>query len=120
MMIDMTAAKIGRSTKKWENRMGALAWSVVGLLRPCRCVDGLDGAVLRLDLLPRPRALQPIDHDAVARGEAGSDHTQAVDDRPELDQLDADHAVVRDRKHDLARLVRRDGAVRHQQRVMGA
>ena len=65
-MIEMTLAKIGRSTKKCENRIDASS--------PLREASGrrlfsgsLDLAVLGLDLLSRTGALQALDHDAVGR-----------------------------------------------------
>src|SRR5882672_8788009 len=75
-------------------------------------------AVLRRDLLARPRPLQAVDDDAVARDEARKDDAQAFDDGTELDQLGADRAVVGDGEHDLARLIGGDRAVGHQQRLV--
>ncbi len=83
----------------------------------CAVATGSDRAILRLDLLPWARPLQPVDDDPVGRREAGADQAQAVDDRTKLDQLGANGAVVRDREHDLARLVGGDGGVRDEQRV---
>src|SRR5262245_57195199 len=99
MRIEITPAKIGRSTQKWENRMTAASR---GLTRCRRLRRRLGLAVLGLDLTSRPRPLQPVDHDAVGGGEPRADHAQAIDDRSLLDELGADSAVVRYREHDLA------------------
>ena len=48
----------------------------------------------------------------------GTNDAQSFDDRTELDQLGADRAVVGDGEHDLARLIGRDRAVGHEQRVV--
>src|SRR5229473_3069447 len=84
--IEMTAAKIGRSIKKWEKRMVAVPVS----RRPKRAVrrpllrGGFDLAVLGLDLLARAGALQAFDHDAVGGGEPRANEAQTVHDRAEL------------------------------------
>ena len=85
---------------------------------PRYCAAAFDLAVLGLDLLSRTGALQTLDDDAVGRREARADDAQAVDDRAELDPLGADRAVVGDREDDLARLIGRDRAVGHEQRVV--
>src|SRR5262249_31513221 len=78
----------------------------------------LDLAIPGLHLLPRPRSLQPVDHDPIGRRETRANDAQAVDDGPELDELGADRAVVGHREHDLARLIRRDRTVRNEQRLV--
>ena len=62
-MTERTAAKIGRSTKKCENRIRVVSdpdRRISELL-----IAGFDLAVLGLDLLTRPRASEPFDNDAV-------------------------------------------------------
>src|ERR1700722_20273639 len=111
-MIDITLAKIGRSTKKWENRMPdapqlRALFGIACLLcrwrgrRRCwrrgRRRDLFDLAVLGRDFSARPSSLQAVDDDPVGRREPGADYAQAVHHRTELDQLGADGAVVGDR-----------------------
>src|SRR5262245_12680169 len=98
-MIAITLAKIGLSTKKWENRISTprdrsshptkLRFLTGHSGRAARGGGRrrrrLDLAVLGLHLLPRPRALQPLDHDPVGRRETRADDAQAVDDGPQFD-----------------------------------
>ena len=110
-MIARTLAKIGRSTKKCENRI--VTHHPRAKHRLFR--SSLDLAVLGRDLLPRTGALYAVDHDAVGRREARTDNAQAVDDGAELDLFGADGAVIGNREHDLARLIRRDHVVGYQE-----
>src|SRR5258708_33119035 len=119
-MIEMTLAKIGRSTKKWENRMPAApsdgyARRDPGLFRGGCRRGGLDLAVLGLDLLPRPRPLQAIDDDSIGRRDACANDAQTLHHRTKLDQLGADGAVVGDGEDDLAGFIACDAAVPHHQ-----
>ena len=82
------------------------------------CAAGFDLAVLGLDLLPgRARCRPSMTMRSVGR-EARANDAQSVHDRAELDPLGADRAVVGDREDDLARLIGRDRAVGHQQRLV--
>ena len=102
---------------KSHGRLSPLAASEAPAVRPY-LRGSFDLAVLGLDLLPRTRALQSLDHDAVGGGEPRANDAQTVDDRAELDSLGADRAVVGHREDDLARLVGRDRTVGHQQRFV--
>src|ERR1700722_8460543 len=101
-MIDITLAKIGRSTKKWENRMpdAPQLRALIGIAcllrrwRGRRRRDLFDLAVLGRDFSARPRPLQAVDDDPVGRREPGADDAQAVHHRTELDQLGADGAAA--------------------------
>src|SRR4029079_4503968 len=83
MMMEMTAAKIGRSMKKCEIFISPRSLSVL-----LRHGSRLGRALLRRDLLPWTRAQQP-DHDhVVVLGDPAPDDAQiAVAPRPGLDRL---------------------------------
>src|ERR1700733_2379224 len=110
-MIESTAAKIGRSIKKWEKR---IVYSLKAAA-PRLLDDGFDFAVLGSDFLSRPGPLQAVDHDTIRRREARPDDPQSFDDGAEFDLFGADRTVVRNRKHDLACLVGSNSAIRHQE-----
>src|SRR5216683_1055527 len=81
--IETTAAKIGRSMKKWEMRMGGPAVSIDAGPR-IRDRRRVDVGSLGRDLDARARPHQAIDDDVVLGHEAADD-PQAVDDWPEFD-----------------------------------
>ena len=80
--IETTAAKIGRSMKKWEMRMGGSAVSIgtgpeeLGEPMPTSMLGSL-----RRHLDARARPHQAVDDDAVVGLEAGGDDAQTIDDR---------------------------------------
>src|SRR5882724_1782617 len=80
---DTTPAKIGRSMKKREMRMGCSGASVgrgLGTAGDCRGV-GAAGDLLRGHLDAGARPHQAVDDDAVVRLQSGRDHAQALHDR---------------------------------------
>src|SRR5262249_33622410 len=104
-MIDSTAAKIGRSMKKWDRRMGLVA---------CRLI------LARLDLArlgrdhragPHERVGEAAYHNPIGCLQAGGDDAQPEREAAESDLLGDDLVVRPDREHRLARLVRHDGIV---------
>src|SRR2546421_5719724 len=111
MKIETTIAKIGRSMKKWESFMER-AGSV-------RLRFELDLAGLRRDFRPGPRAQESVDDDPVLRGKARADDAEIVVDRARAHDLGLDGAVVPHHHHFLARLVRDDGGVGYQDRLIG-
>src|SRR5581483_2375653 len=103
MISDRTEAKIGRSMKKWEKRIGK------GLGRILLCA-GRYLARLRLHLGGRPhhRIGEPVEHDAIVGFQALAHDAQALVERAEGDRPALDDIVLVDDEHDLARLVRDD------------
>src|SRR3954447_3191979 len=93
--IEMTAAKIGRSMKKCEIRIG---------LSVCSIGLGLGGGRLRRrllllwrHLLPRTHPHQAVDHDAVIRRHPFLDHAQVVDNFAQRDEaLPGDAILIHD------------------------
>src|SRR5262245_53720361 len=113
-MIDSTAAKIGRSMKKWDRRMGLVARRLI---------------LARLDLArlgrnhragAHERIGEAAHHHAVGGLQARSDDAKPEREAAEGDLLDDDLVVRPDREHRLARLVRDDGVVGNEQRVDGS
>src|SRR3970040_329046 len=97
--IDITAAKIGRSMKKWEIFIAAAFL----LVRRA----GLDLARLGLDLDAGTHAHQPVDDDVVVGLEAVADDPEAAfRRRAGGDDLEAHGAVGGHGVDDLPRLVR--------------
>src|ERR1700686_1382282 len=74
--IETTAAKIGRSMKKCEMRIGARP--LILHLRAGRLRGGSAALLLRLHLLSGARAHQPVDDDTVVRRDAVLDHPQVA------------------------------------------
>src|SRR5262245_24493020 len=113
MMMEITAAKIGRSMKKCEMfmRLWPRARLPSWLLR-YRSAFGR--ALLGRDLLPRTRAQKPdYDHVVVLGDPAPDDAQIAVDHRAELDRLRHHGAVRRHGKQELGGLVGHHGSVGH-------
>ena len=88
MMIDRTAAKIGRSMKNREKFMVVpcyfLAVSGGDFQVGRRLVGAIHRHQLRRDRRARMHALQAVDDDFLARLEALAHHAQAVDDGPSV------------------------------------
>src|SRR5580704_14790959 len=114
---ETTAAKIGRSMKKWERRMRGSRSIGVDLRAGGRCRRG--ARWLRRNLCARPRAHEAVDDDVVVGRQALGDHTQAVDDRPERDVFRPGDVLGVDHQHELARLLGSDGGVGHEQFILG-
>src|SRR6185503_20613458 len=114
MISDRTEAKIGRSMKKWEKRMRKDP-DERGLLRA-----GRDLARLRVDLGGRPhhRVGEAVEHDAIVGLQALAHDAQAFVEWSQGHRAALDDIVLVDHEHDLARLVRHDGGVRDQQRIV--
>src|ERR1700730_11745542 len=81
--MDTTAAKIGRSMKKWERRMCGTRSIGVDLRAGNRCRG--DARSLRRNLCTRPRSHEAVDDDVVVGRQALGDDAQAIDHRPERD-----------------------------------
>src|SRR5688572_18256357 len=113
---DSTAAKTGRSMKKWEMRMALLLET--GLL--CSSVQGRgDRHLLHLDLHAGAdeRVCDAFDHDQVVAGEAVEHHAQVLVNRTRHDGPLSDRVVLIDDKDDLLVLIREDGLVGNEQRI---
>src|SRR5690349_3950618 len=106
----MTAAKIGRSTKKCEKRMSARR-RLVGFWR--------DGPFLRRHLGAGPGTDQAVDHKLVVGAEAAPDDTQTTGlAGAGTDDFRPHDAVLADGEHHLARLIGDDRRVRDQDRII--
>src|ERR1700693_6357245 len=104
--IETTAAKIGRSMKKWERRMRGSRSIGVDWRAGGRCRSGARWVWRYLCAWPRPH--QAIDDDA-----------QAVNDRPERDVFRPRDVLGIDHQHELAHLLGPDGGVGHEQLILG-
>src|SRR5262245_2036182 len=112
--METTAAKIGRSMKKCEIFMTGS----VGLR-----LRGVGGGrrrtlLLRCDLGARPRPHKSIHDDAIVGGKAELDDAQVVHHVAEGHVFLADTVVGADDEDELARLLRADGGIGHQQRLV--
>src|SRR5258707_1219336 len=96
--IEMTAAKIGRSMKKWERRMPGSRSIGVDVRSGGRCRRG--ARWLRRNLCARPRAHQAVDDDVVVGCQALRYDAQAIDDRPERDVFRAGDVLGVDRSEE--------------------
>src|SRR5580700_11198874 len=115
--IETTAAKIGRSMKKWERRMPGSRSVGVDLRAGGRCRGG--ARCLRRNLCAWPRSHQAVDDDVVVGSQALRDDAQAVDDRPERDVSRPGDVLGVDHQHEFAHLLGPDGGVGHEQLVLG-
>src|SRR6476620_1497469 len=111
---ETTAAKIGRSMKKCEIRIGLSACSIGLGLRGGRLGRRL--LLLGCHLLPRADPHQAIDHDAVVRRHALLDHAQIVDEFAQRDEVLPGDAILIDDVDELTHLLGTDRGVGHQQR----
>src|SRR5215475_4525486 len=105
--IETTAAKIGRSMKKCEMRIGCSS-ALVFHLRPGRRGGGGRRAVmllLHLHLLAGAGAHQPVDDHPVVRRDARLDDPQVAVELAERDVFLPHHVVGVDHQHELARLL---------------
>src|SRR3984893_4616650 len=116
--IEITAAKIGRSMKKWERRMAPSARSIGA---GQRAGGGRRGGArsLRRNLRAGAHPHQAVDDDVVVRLQTLGDDAQAVDDGPERHVFGPRDAVVIDDQHELARLFGSDGGVGYEERDPG-
>src|SRR5215470_526449 len=81
--IETTAAKIGRSMKKWERRIRGSRSIGVDLRAGGRCCSGARS--LWRNLCAWPRAHEAIDDDVVVGCQALRNDAQAINDRPKRD-----------------------------------
>src|SRR5262249_43456503 len=101
--IETTAAKIGRSMKKWERRIGG-PFRSVGADRRARGLRRGGVRSLRRDFDAWAHAHEPVDDDVVVRRETLRNDPQAVDDRPERDVFRPCHVLRIDNENEFARL----------------
>src|ERR1043166_787240 len=112
--IETTAAKIGRSMKKCEMRSGAVSVALgAGSGRGRR-----SALLLRRHLGAGPHAHEALDDDAIVLVQIFLDHAQPVDRLAERHVARARDVLAVDHHQELACLLRADGAVGHQQRVV--
>src|SRR5258707_12338566 len=114
--IETTAAKIGRSMKKWERRIGFRSIGV-DLRARGRCRSGV--RLLWRNLCARPRSHEAVDNDVVVGRQTLRDDAQAIDDRPERDVFRLGDVLGVDHQHELAHLLDPDGGVGHEQLILG-
>ncbi len=114
--IESTAAKIGRSMKKRDSRMGLTLRRCGGrrIPRVGRVRD--HGRHGRRDLDARPDPHETVDDDLVARLDAGSHDSEAIRERADLDRAIHQTVALAEQEDELPVLVRADGSVTHQQR----
>src|ERR1700704_673779 len=119
---DTTPAKIGRSMKKREMRMGRSGASVGRGLGNCgeRRGVGTAGRFLRRHLDARTRPHQAVDDDAVVGAKAAVAHGQPTPTLPNRPVFRPRHVLAVDHEHELAHLLGTDGHVRHEQRLLGS
>src|SRR5882757_1648343 len=108
--IETTAAKIGRSMKKWERRMCGSRSIGVDLRPGDRCRSG--ARLLWRNLSAGPRPHEAVDDDVVVGRQALGDDAQALDERPERDVFRPGDILGVDHHHELAHLLGPDGGVR--------
>src|SRR5262245_4967103 len=113
--IETTAAKMGRSMKKCEIRIG----------RPTSVGRSLGGSslrsrllVLRRHLLPRPRSHQAVDDDAIIGRHAILYDAQVVHHLAEPHEALARHIVLINDIDELAHLLGTDGRIGEQERLV--
>src|SRR5258705_2304933 len=116
-MIETTAAKIGRSMKKWVRRIRGSRSIGVDSRAGGRCRSG--ARLLRRNLCAWPRPHQAVDDDVVVGPQTLGDDAQAVDDRPERDVFRPGDVLGVDDQHELAHLFGPDGGFGHEQRIPG-
>src|SRR5216683_2538766 len=115
--IETTAAKIGRSMKKWERRIRGSRSIGVDLRAGGRRRSG--ARLLRRNLCAWPRSHEAVDDDVVVGRQALRDDAQAIDDRPERDIFRPGDVLGVDHQHELAHLLGPDGGVGHEQLILG-
>src|SRR6476646_1169306 len=109
---DTTPAKIGRSMKKREMRMGreaSVGRGRIGAGERRGIAAAGDG--LRCDLHAGTHPHQAVDDDAVVRLQARGDDAQAVHDGPQRHELGTRYVLAVDHEHELAHLLGTDGDI---------
>src|SRR6266436_4374547 len=115
--IETTAAKIGRSMKKWERRIRGSRSIGVDVRAGGRCRSG--ARLLRRDLCAWLSSHEAVDDDVVVGRQTLRDDAQAIDDRPERDVFRPGDVLGVDHQHELAHLLDPDGGVGHEQLILG-
>src|ERR1700720_334950 len=115
--IETTAAKIGRSMKKWERRIRGSRSIGLDVRAGGRCRSG--ARLLRCYLCAWPCSHEAVDDDVVVGRQALRDDAQAIDDRPERDVFRPGDVLGVDHQHELAYLLDPDGGVGQQQFILG-
>src|SRR6266849_6869671 len=115
--IETTAAKIGRSMKKWERRMRDSRSIGADLSAGGR--RGSGARLLRRNPCAWPRSHEAVDDDVVVGRQALRDDAQAIDDRPERDVFRPVDVFGVDHQHELPYLFDADGGVGHEQLIPG-
>src|SRR5882724_3049684 len=115
--IETTAAKIGRSMKKWEMRIRGSRSIGADLRAGGR--PGSGARLLRRNLCTGASAHQAVHDDFVVGRQTLGDDSQAIDDRPERDVFRPGDVLGVDHQHELAHLLDADGGVGHKQLILG-
>src|SRR5260370_12200130 len=114
---ETTAAKIGRSMKKWDWRICGSRSIGADLRADGR--RGSDARLLRRYLSAWARAHQAVDDDVVIGRQTLGDDAQAIDDRSKRYVLRPGDILRVYHQHRLAHLLDPDRTVGHDQRVLG-
>src|SRR5258707_7144529 len=114
---ETTAAKIGRSMKKWELRIRGSRSIGADLRAGGR--RGSGARLLRRYLCAWARTHQAVDDDVVVGRQPLGDDAQTIDDRSKRHVLRPRDILGVDYQHKLAHLLDPDGSVGHEQRVLG-
>src|SRR5258708_35477716 len=115
--IETTAAKIGRSMKKWDWGIRGSRSMGVDLRAAARRGGGT--RLLRRYLSTWARAHQAVDDDVVIGRQTLGDDAQAIDDRSKRHVLRPGDILGVNHQHKLAHLLDPDGSVGHEQCVLG-
>src|SRR3979490_3004562 len=110
--IETTAAKIGRSMKKWERRIRGSRSIGVDWRAGGRCRSSARSLGRNLCAWLGPH--EAVDDDVVVGRQALRDDAQAIDLRPERDVFRPGDVLGVDHQHELAHLLDPDGGVRHE------
>src|SRR5258707_9793484 len=115
--IETTAAKIGRSMKKWERRMRDSRSIGADVSAGGRRRSG--ARLLRRNPCAGASAHQAVHDDVVVGCQTLRDDAQAIDDRTERDVFRLGDILRIDHQDELAHLLGPNGSLRHEQRVSG-
>src|SRR5258707_9208578 len=115
--IETTAAKIGRSMKKWDWRICGSHSIGADLRADGR--RGSDARLLRRYLSAWARAHQAVGDDVVIGRQTLGDDAQGIDDRSKRHVLRPGDILGVNHHHKLAHLLDPDGSVGHEQCVLG-
>src|SRR5712671_1686950 len=115
--IETTAAKIGRSIKKWERRIRGPHSIGVDFRADGRCCSSARS--LWRHLCAWARSHEAVDNDVVVRRQTLRDDAQAINERSERDVFRPGDVLTVDHQHELPHLLGPNGGVGHEQLISG-